>query len=167
MHPSVDHWIGAQVGRHGLGVPAPILEIGSYNVNGTIRKHFRSATSYVGLDARPGPGVDVVADVESYHSIERLDLLDAFAVVVCTEMLEHTPRPWRAVVNMAGCLVRGGRLLLTTRAPGFGLHDHPCDYYRFTRPAIEILLGDAGLDEIETFDDPEYPGVFATGISCA
>ena len=41
-----------------------ILEIGSYDVNGTIRNLFASE-NYVGVDLVEGPGVDVVAGGQS------------------------------------------------------------------------------------------------------
>ena len=49
-------------------LPEPILEIGSYQVAGqeeiaNLRSLF-PGKEYIGIDARPGPGVDVVADVE-------------------------------------------------------------------------------------------------------
>ena len=39
---------------------ASVLEIGSYDVNGTVRKLFAAAGHYVGVDLVEGPGVDVV-----------------------------------------------------------------------------------------------------------
>ncbi|MEO7251905.1 MAG: hypothetical protein ABIW30_04775, partial [Arenimonas sp.] len=38
-----------------------ILEIGSYNVNGSIRQFFQGST-YVGVDLTEGPDVDVVCE---------------------------------------------------------------------------------------------------------
>ncbi|MDB0050250.1 hypothetical protein N9F31_02215, partial [Pseudomonadales bacterium] len=41
-----------------------VLEIGSYDVNGSIRSLF-NAQNYVGVDLVEGPGVDVVAGGQS------------------------------------------------------------------------------------------------------
>jgi SAM-dependent methyltransferase len=40
---------------------AEILEVGSYDVNGSIRALFSKAESYTGVDLCPGPGVDLVS----------------------------------------------------------------------------------------------------------
>jgi SAM-dependent methyltransferase len=142
-----------------------VLEVGSYDVNGTVRDLFPRGVEYVGLDQRDGPGVDVVADIEGWGAWPTAARHRSFDVVVSTEMLEHTPHPGLAVDNMAECLVAGGRIILTTRAPGFGIHEHPGDYYRFTQAAVATLLVDSGFGELELEDDPEVPGVFATAVT--
>lgn len=160
MHPSVREWVEAQAERLPLDASSSVLDVGSYDVNGTVRDLFDGIKNYTGLDKRPGPGVDVVGDIEDPG--RDLDLAYWFDVVVCCEMLEHTPRPWRAFRNMAARLKRGGTLLLTTRAPGFGIHEHPGDYYRFTQDAVAVLANLAGLVDVITYDDPDplSPGVF-------
>lgn len=65
-----------------------ILEIGSLDINGTVRDFF-TACDYVGVDLEPGPGVDLVA------SGHELDLaLGSFDVAVSAECFEHNPY-WR------------------------------------------------------------------------
>lgn len=143
-----------------------VVEVGSRDVNGSPRECFTSIDTYVGVDLEDGPGVDKVLDIESAHGVEGLGL-EEWDVVVSTEMLEHTPRPWRAVVNMAELLKPGGRLILTTRAPGFGIHNYPSDFYRFTPPALVVLCTDAGLVEVNAQDDPDRgsPGAFVTAVA--
>lgn len=143
---------------------ADVLEVGSYNVNGSVRELLPHVHRYVGMDRREGPGVDLVANIETWDP-------DApshgyFHLVVSTEMLEHTERPWLAVDNMARALRPGGRLILTTRGPGFGLHEHPGDFYRFTPDALGVLCWDAGLREcLVSWDpDPGSPGAFVTAV---
>ena len=70
------------VGYFGLGVQKnlAVLEIGSYDVNGSIRSLF-DTEHYVGVDLVAGPGVDVVADGQS------VDYPDAtFDVVLSCEV---------------------------------------------------------------------------------
>ena len=45
-----------------------VLECGSYNVNGSVRDLF-AVREYIGLDWRPGPGVDVVNLVHEYRAL--------------------------------------------------------------------------------------------------
>lgn len=159
MHYSVRAWVRMTVEAYNLG-GLPTIEIGSYDVNGGVRDLF--CGRYWGLDARPGPGVDVVWDIEcGPHT-----LLPPVDVVVSTEALEHTPHPWRAVENMGACLRPGGHLLLTARAPGFPIHEHPGDFWRMTPAAMEIVVTDAGLTIVELKDDPQpsTPGVFCHAV---
>lgn len=62
-----------------------VLEIGSLNINGTVRDFF-DAKEYVGVDVADGPGVDVVAQGQD------LDYADkSFDVAVSAECFEHNP----------------------------------------------------------------------------
>ena len=87
-----------------------VLECGSYDINGSARSLFEDC-EYIGLDWRPGPGVDVVGLVHEYKP-------DApFDVVVSTEMLEHDPYWSDSLRRMAEVLRPGGVMLLTWAAP--------------------------------------------------
>lgn len=155
MHASVMAWLDSQVAAHDLAGRST-LEVGSYNVNGSPRRLFSGC--YIGVDMRAGPGVDKVA------SAADLPFADAsFEVVVCAEMLEHDPAPWRSLPEMARVMQPGGWLLLTCRGIGFPLHDFPSDFWRFTGDGVRLLLGTAGLNAVEVRDDPDpqSPGVFA------
>lgn len=134
-----------------------VLEVGALDVNGSPRRVLEplGPAVYIGVDMRPGPKVDMVVDASM--------LVPAFGprsfdVVVSTEMLEHVLY-WRgAVSNMKRVLAPGGLLLVTTRSPGFPQHDHPGDYWRFTKQdALEIF---ADMEEVEVAEDPMSPGVF-------
>ena len=53
---------------------------------------------------------------------------NSFDVILCTEVLEHTPEPIRVMEEFARILRPGGKLLLS--APlGSGLHQEPYHYY--------------------------------------
>lgn len=156
LHDSVMAWIGAQVVAHDLS-DRSTLEVGSLDVNGSVRSFFTGP--YVGVDMRPGPGVDRVATADA------LPFNDGeFQVVVSTEMLEHDPAPWLSLAEMGRVLRRGGHLLLTTRGNGFGEHNEPSDYWRFMPEARGRMLELASCSPVEMALDPEVPGVFVHGI---
>jgi SAM-dependent methyltransferase len=121
-------------------LPDPILEIGSYQVPGQediadLRPLFRGK-SYLGVDKRPGPGVDRVADVEA------LDLPDrSFGTVIAMNTFEHVPRFWRGFDEVYRVLRPDGVLLLSCPFY-FHIHGHPNDYWRFTPEALDLLLAD-------------------------
>lgn len=153
MHASVMTWIGQQA----AGLSGSTLEVGSLDVNGSVRSLF--GDPYVGVDMRPGPGVDVVATADA------LPFDDAsFDVVVSTEMLEHDPSPWLSLAEMGRVLRPGGHLLLTTRGNGFGEHHEPSDFWRFMPASRDRLLELANCDPVALALDPEVPGVFVHGL---
>jgi len=72
-----------------------VLEIGSLNINGTIRDLYTNTTQYVGVDVGPGPGVDLVAPGET------LDYEDnSFDIAVSAECFEHNPQWIATFANM-------------------------------------------------------------------
>lgn len=156
MHASVFDWVCDLVSDIDALRSAKTLEVGSMNVNGSVRGLFKG--SYVGVDMREGDGVDMVARASELPFDK-----GEFECVVCTEMLEHDPEPWRSVPEMARVLAPGGRLILTTRGIGFPLHEHPSDYWRFTAEGVARLIELAGLELIDIRPDPQpdHPGVFA------
>ena len=71
-----------------------VLEIGSLDINGTIRDFFQ-AGEYIGVDVHEGPGVDYVAKGE------QLDFADeSFDTVVSAECFEHNPEWLATFQNM-------------------------------------------------------------------
>lgn len=112
-----------------------VLEIGSYNVNGSARDVIRHQT-WTGLDMRPGPGVDVVADATDLSRYAD----GSFDCVVCCETLEHV-KDWQRVVSEAWrVLAMDGVMVITTPAPGFPYHEYPEDHWRFTSGDWSILF---------------------------
>lgn len=71
-----------------------VLEIGSLNINGTIRDFF-DAREYVGMDIATGAGVDVVAEGQDLTYPD-----GAFDVTVSAECFEHNPCWFETFENM-------------------------------------------------------------------
>ena len=135
-----------------------VLEVGSLDVNGSVRPHVASLGPriYLGVDSCPGPRVDRVVDCCGL--VETLGI-DTFDVVISTEMLEHV-YDWRSAVwNMVHVLRRNGVLVLTTRSPGFGFHAFPEDHWRYTERDVLQIARAAGLQYPVVAVDPD-PGVF-------
>lgn len=158
MHDSVLQWVAEKVRQHCLG--GDVLEVGSLNVNGSVRPLLAGAKSYMGVDFQPGPGVDQVMNA---HALQLPDA--SFDLVVSTEMLEHDDEFWVSVREMSRVLRRGGHLLLTARGNGFMPHEYPDDFWRFMPSAFPKLFRLAGCAVIEVREDwqPGHPGLFGLG----
>lgn len=89
-----------------------VLEIGSYDVNGSARKIF-AGSSYTGVDLCEGPGVDVVA---SGHQVDFPD--ETFDVTVSTECFEHNEHWVATLVNMNRMTKKGGLVIVTCAGRG-------------------------------------------------
>jgi SAM-dependent methyltransferase len=121
-------------------LPGPILEIGSYQVPGqedlaNLRSLF-PGKQYIGVDARPGPGVDQVANVEALPHVT-----GSIGTVVSLNTFEHVPRFWRGFEEVYRVLRPDGALFISCPFY-FHIHDHPSDYWRFTPEAFDLLLQD-------------------------
>ncbi len=93
---------------------ANVLEVGSLNINGTVRDFFTGGT-YVGVDVASGNGVDVVAFAENLKYPDR-----AFHTVISAECFEHNPE-WRAtLINMAR--MSSGLVVVTCATTGRAEH---------------------------------------------
>jgi len=121
-----------------------IIEIGSKDINGSLRPYVESLkpSEYIGTDFQPGRGVDKVINVN--------DLLtefgkESFDVIISTEMLEHCEDWKRAIEIMFSLCKMNGIILLTARGPGFRYHAYPYDYWRFTVKDIEKIFKDNAI----------------------
>ena len=72
-----------------------VIEMGSLNINGTVRDFYTNPKKYVGVDLSDGPGVDLISHTEN------VDLPDnSFDVSVSAECFEHNPYWLETFVNM-------------------------------------------------------------------
>lgn len=107
----------AFVKQFSTDAPIDVIEIGSRNINGTVRPLFPNAR-WVGIDLHPGPDVDVVCDMRDYAPPDSVDL------VVCCEVFEHA-EPWRQMISQAQSWLKpGGRMIITCAGPGRLPHSH-------------------------------------------
>ncbi|RCW83589.1 methyltransferase domain-containing protein [Phyllobacterium bourgognense] len=103
-----------------------ILDIGSMDVNGSLRSNAPSEVEYIGVDIEPGPGVDVVYKIED--GIPVAD--NTVDICVSTSCFEHDPVFWQTFLRIMDTLKPGGFFYLN--APSNGpYHTYPYDNWRF------------------------------------
>lgn len=89
-----------------------VLEIGSRNINGSVRRFFRDC-QYIGIDAVPGPCVDVVCLAHEYA----LSVDAWFDVVISCEAFEHDPYLDKTIDRAMTLLSLGGLFVATWAGP--------------------------------------------------
>ena len=96
-----------------------VLEIGSYNVNGSVRQFFNAPKRYIGVDLIEGPGVDVVCDGDKFYESVKFD------VAISTECFEHTADYLAIFENMTALVRPGGLVMFTCATTGRAEHGTP------------------------------------------
>lgn len=144
-------------------IQEPILEIGSYQVDGqegiiNLRPYF-SGKKFIGTDMRQGPGVDQV------ENVERLSFEDgSIGTVIILNTLEHVEDPIRAMDEINRVLKNDG-LVLMSSVMDFNIHDFPSDYWRFTPESFRYMLRNFKTKFVAFDGDALKPRmVFAVGI---
>lgn len=104
---------------------------------------YGSDVTSVDIEDRSGD-VDLLVDVQAMPEVAS----GSFETALCTQVLEHLPRPWDALAELTRVLAPGGTLILTVPHLSV-MHEVPHDYYRFTEFGLRALCEDAGLEVIE------------------
>lgn len=140
------------VSRHlTRGRPATVVDIGSYDVNGSYKEHFDDpAWKYVGVDLEAGPNVDVVLE-SPYRLPFATGSID---VLVSGQAIEHMDYFWLSWLEMVRVTAPGGLIFLL--APSRGPeHRYPVDCWRFYPDGFRALAQWGGADLVEATTDWE------------
>ena len=130
-----------------------VIEVGSYNVNGSLRPLVNALgpRDYIGVDIMEGPGVDIICDAAD---LSNRFAAGSFDFVIATEMIEHV-KDWRVIIhNLKNLCKAGGGILITTRSRGFLYHGYPDDYWRYEIDDLKIIFRDFVIENIEK--DPQF-----------
>lgn len=129
-----------------------ILDVGSLDVNGTLRPFIMEGVNYTGIDISSGPNVDMVIKPGKLFPFQP----DSFDLVVCTSCFEHDPQFWMTFYEICRVVKRGGFIYIS--APSNGpVHRYPVDCWRFYPDSAEALTqwvnqtGDMLVDVVENF----------------
>lgn len=115
---------GASIKQHAPN--AKVVEIGSQDVNGSIRVCSPAEFEYIGVDFATGKGIDVVL-TDPYSLPFESESVD---VVVSNSCLEHSEMFWLIYLEIMRILKPTGIFYLNVPSNG-GFHRYPVDCWRF------------------------------------
>ena len=158
MHPGAFEFVG----RYATTDAISVIEVGSRDLNGSIRCHFPAAT-WTGLDLHSGPSVDIVLDALDYTPADAVDL------VIIAEVFEHCPYWGEVLHHVANWLKPGGRIIITAAGPGRDPHsgidggelragEH---YANVTARDLSDELQFAGFQQIEVSGNEYWKDTYA------
>ena len=121
---------------YGVGERKMIVEIGSQDVNGSLRASAPPEAVYIGVDLEHGKGVDVVTGTGN-----RSPLRSEFAdLVLSSSQMEHDPRFWVTFLEFCRIVKPGGFIYINAPSNGY-FHSFPLDVWRFYPDAARALAG--------------------------
>lgn len=131
--------LGRRFDKEGLD----ILEVGSREVDGSIREIFTKA-NYTGFDLYEGANVDVTGDAHKLS--DYFEKNRKFDLIISLYVFEHLAMPWVVAEEIMKMLKPGGSVFII--APfAFAAHERPWDFFRFSEQGLKMLFPeDAGME---------------------
>jgi|GEM_PF-6268190 len=137
-----------------------IVDIGSLDVNGSLRDYAPANSTYIGLDFAAGKSVDII--LEDAYSFP---LPDNYAdVIVTSSCFEHSQFFWKTFMEGLRILKPTG--IMYVSAPSNGVyHRYPTDNWRFypdSSKALSEFAKTEGINAevVESFIGKEGPAAF-------
>ena len=140
--------------------PLSVVDVGSYDVNGTLRSCVPKHWAYLGVDRVSGPNVDLVMPYEYYIPLQS----DYADVVISTSCFQYVRNPFQLMTAIKDVLVPDGvAIICAPREEKEGLMGLPAelcpdgdpsfDCWRFLRGGMTALLEDSDFIVKEVFYD--------------
>lgn len=119
-----------------------VIEIGATR-HRNYRRFATNASGYRLTNIEGEGDCDEIADVMGLPYAA--DSIDA---ILCTNVLEHVPRPWQAASELRRVLKPGGKMVVVVPLL-YEVHMAPHDYYRFTAYALAELMEGLEIERLE------------------
>ena len=103
-----------------------VVDIGSQNINGSLKEICPKNMKYIGVDFAPGVGVDIV--MEDPYKVPFGD--GQIDYCICSSVFEHSEMFWLLFVELLRILKPHGLLYLNVPSNGH-FHRYPVDCWRF------------------------------------
>lgn len=112
-----------------------VIEIGSQNVNGSLKDACPIEAEYIGLDFQAANGVDIVLEDAYNYPIES----NTVDIVVSSSCFEHSEMFWLTYLEIMRILKPRGIFYLNAPTVG-AVHQYPVDCWRFYPDAGKALI---------------------------
>lgn len=122
-----------------------IVDVGSQDVNGSLRDFCPEGANYIGVDFVEGRGVDVIL-TDPYKLPFDDESVD---VVVCSSVFEHSEFFWLLFLECIRIIKKDGLFYLNVPSNG-GVHRYPIDSWRFYPDAGQALVNWAQRNSYHT-----------------
>jgi SAM-dependent methyltransferase len=143
LTPDIDNFIVSSLSE--LGTDKLVLDAGA----GECRfKDLLKEVQFVAVDTAWGDQSWDYSKIDVAGSLDQLPFApNVFDAAICNQVLEHVKEPQIVINELYRTLKIGGTLCLST-PQGWGVHQAPHDYFRFTGYGLSYLLEKAGFQEI-------------------
>jgi len=131
---------------------AKVMDLGSYDINGSFKPLMKEGWSYLGVDRVNGPNVDalVTDDYKLPCEAKTMDL------VISSACLQYVRNPFRMMSSVYSILKPSGMVIVCTagseRTGLIGLPEELCpngdtefDCWRIKKDGMEALLSESGF----------------------
>ena len=136
MHKESYELMNEMLGHVSGGDSLNVLDVGSYNVNGTFRPLVENrGWRYTGMDTIAGPNVDVVTVNPFLFPFDD----GTFDVVISGSTMEHVMAIWEWLPELVRVLRPGGFLAIHTHWK-FPEHRYPVDCWRIMPDGMRYLF---------------------------
>jgi SAM-dependent methyltransferase len=132
-----------------------VIEVGSYDVNGSLRYivELLEPAEYIGVDVVEGPGVDMICSADKL--VQQFGR-ENFDMVICTCTLEHI-KDWKGAISNIKNICRTNGIILIIVPSDWPYHEFPYDFWRYDREDIENIFSDC--DILALGEDPQRPSL--------
>lgn len=137
-----------------------VIEIGSQDVNGSLREFVPKNFEYVGVDFVAGKGVDVILD-DPYRLPFESESAD---IVVSSSCFEHSEMFWLLFLEIMRILKPRGLFYLNVPSNGL-FHRYPVDCWRFYPDSGNALVTWANRNQmnvtmLESYTSAQFNGLW-------
>jgi SAM-dependent methyltransferase len=144
-----------------------VIDIGSQDVNGSLRTLVPTHFEYLGVDFVAGKGVDVLLDDPYSLPFEK----ESVDIVLSSSCFEHSEMFWLVFLEIMRILKPSGLFYLNVPSNG-SFHRYPVDCWRFypdsgralvswaQRNSINAALLESYISDQQTFEWNDFVGVF-------
>lgn len=129
-----------------IGARSHPAERGEHNWRHLVEDKLGKRARFTGVDSQAGANVDVVC--ADFAALGRMLDPNAFDLVICDRLLEHSQAPWRVAGQLQQLLAPGGHLFVRV-AWARAHHAEPDDYWRMSFAGVMQLFD--GLKPVSLF----------------